>query len=83
MDAAISPAAANASAVAAPPRAKGRHRGEHRDPIGTVLTGLWAAGHLVTISLLGAVTHDHLTGHHAFHAVAEDTSAWASDARPD
>lgn len=33
----------------------GRHRGEHRDPVGAVLTGIWALGHVVTVFLLGTV----------------------------
>ncbi|MER7702030.1 hypothetical protein ABTX81_03890 [Kitasatospora sp. NPDC097605] len=38
----------------------GRHRGEHRDPVGTVLTGVRALGHVVTVFLLGTSVLNHL-----------------------
>lgn len=43
----------------------GRHRGEHRDSVRTVLAGFWALGHVVTAFLLGATAlhqfdSDHL-----------------------
>jgi hypothetical protein len=44
--------------------AGGRHRGEHRDSVGTVLTGFWALGHVVTVFLLGtSVVHQLDSGH--------------------
>ncbi|MFJ8473864.1 hypothetical protein [Kitasatospora sp. NPDC094011] len=38
----------------------GRHRGGHRDPVGTVLTGVWAIGHAVTVFLLGTAVVNQL-----------------------
>lgn len=45
--------------------AVGRHRGQHRDPVGAVLAGIRALGHVVTVLLLGgSIIHqldsDHL-----------------------
>ncbi|MFF4339430.1 hypothetical protein ACFY00_05745 [Kitasatospora sp. NPDC001540] len=41
-----------------------RHRGEHRDPVGAVLTGFWALGHVVTVLLLGTSTAHQLDPDH-------------------
>ncbi|MGA5817110.1 hypothetical protein ACPC54_04515 [Kitasatospora sp. NPDC094028] len=43
----------------------GRHRGEHRDPVGAVLTGIWALGHVVTVFLLGTAVSHQLDSEHS------------------
>jgi hypothetical protein len=35
------------------PSPVGRHRGAHRDPLGTALTGFWVLGHVAAALLLG------------------------------
>ncbi|MFI5534123.1 hypothetical protein ACIA8O_36860 [Kitasatospora sp. NPDC051853] len=40
----------------------GRHRGQVRDPIATVLQVVWMSGHIVVLGLLGAVADHQLTG---------------------
>ncbi|WP_033258417.1 MULTISPECIES: hypothetical protein [Kitasatospora] len=42
----------------------GRHRGDHRDPVGTALTVLWGLGHLVTLALLGVAADHQLSADH-------------------
>jgi hypothetical protein len=45
---------------------RGRHRGEHHDPVGTALAALWGLGHIVVLTLLGiAVQQQPGTGHEA------------------
>ncbi|MFJ1938368.1 hypothetical protein ACIOGZ_37645 [Kitasatospora sp. NPDC088160] len=36
-----------------------RRRGQHRDPVGAFLGGLWAVGNAVVIALLGVIVQDH------------------------
>lgn len=43
---------------------QGRHRGAHRDPVGTALTALWGLGHVVTLALLGVATDHQLSTDH-------------------
>ncbi|WP_424707079.1 hypothetical protein [Kitasatospora acidiphila] len=45
------------------PDGTGRHRGEHRDPVGNTLTALWLAGHLAVATLLGVDVHQQLDAH--------------------
>ncbi|MEV8323534.1 hypothetical protein [Kitasatospora sp. NPDC056731] len=43
---------------------QGRHRGAHRDPVGTALTVLWGLGHVITLALLGATADHQLSTDH-------------------
>ncbi|MEV7924794.1 hypothetical protein [Kitasatospora sp. NPDC088779] len=43
----------------------GRHRGEHRDPVGAVLTGIWALGNVVTVFLLGTAVVSQMDSEHS------------------
>jgi hypothetical protein len=43
---------------------RGRHRGEHRDPVGTALAVLWGLGHVVTFALLGIAADHQLSADH-------------------
>ncbi|KJK56032.1 hypothetical protein [Saccharothrix sp. ST-888] len=47
---------------------RGRHRGAHRDPLGTAFTVLWGLGHVVTLALLGIVAQHQLDAEHQFAA---------------
>ncbi|MFJ9459133.1 hypothetical protein ACIRST_29105 [Kitasatospora sp. NPDC101447] len=47
---------------------QGRHRGTHRDPLGTVLTVLWGLGHIATLALLGTAAQHQLGAEHQFAA---------------
>ena len=40
-------------------QAKGRHRGERHDPIGSALTATWALGHVLALFLLGVTVTQH------------------------
>ncbi|HJD80237.1 hypothetical protein [Kitasatospora aureofaciens] len=42
----------------------GVHRAADRDPLGRVLTWLWALGHLIVLTLLGVTAHDQLSSDH-------------------
>ncbi|MET8697360.1 hypothetical protein ABZW10_00570 [Kitasatospora sp. NPDC004723] len=59
--------------------ARGRHRGESHDPVGVVLTGVWALGHVVTVFLLGTTVVNQLDADH--HGLAH-TSLAAPDHEP-
>ncbi|MFJ1703293.1 hypothetical protein [Kitasatospora sp. NPDC088346] len=47
---------------------RGRHRGAHRDPLGTVLTALWGLGHIATLALLGTAAQHQLGAEPQFAA---------------
>ncbi|MEU3051153.1 hypothetical protein ABZ705_32470 [Streptomyces sp. NPDC006984] len=40
-------------------RARGRHRGERHDPIGSALTATWTLGHVLALFLLGVTVTQH------------------------
>jgi len=40
---------------------RGRHRGEHRDPLDATLAAIWALGHIAALTLLG-ITAQHQLG---------------------
>lgn len=61
------------------PVRKGRHRGEHRDPLGTALATLWVLGHIATLTLLG-ITAQHQLG--AEHQSAAPPSRSLPDRTP-
>lgn len=43
------------------PQEAGRHRGQHRDPIGAALGAVWVLGNIVTLLLLGWIANGQLT----------------------
>ncbi len=59
--------------------ARGQHHGERRDPVGAVLTGVWALGHVVTVFLLGTAAVNQLDADH--HGLAHISLA-APDHEP-
>ncbi|OII59712.1 hypothetical protein [Streptomyces sp. CC77] len=40
-------------------RARGRHRGERHDRIGSAVTATWALGHVLALFLLGVTVTQH------------------------
>ncbi|WP_030061875.1 MULTISPECIES: hypothetical protein [Streptomyces] len=53
---------------------RGRHRGEHRDPVGTALTVLWSLGHVAALALLGIAANHQLSTDHQVAAPPARTS---------
>ena len=49
---------------------KGRHRGEHHDPLSNTFTALWGLGHIATLTLLGITAHHQLDAEHQSAAPA-------------
>ncbi|GLW52902.1 hypothetical protein [Kitasatospora phosalacinea] len=49
-----------------------RRRSAARDPIGSVLTGLWALGHVLCLALLGTAVQHHLATSALSHTTALD-----------
>jgi hypothetical protein len=47
---------------------RGRHRGAHRNPVGTALTALWGLGNIVALLLLGIATQHQLGAEHEVSA---------------